>query len=105
MVRFVFLLPQYVYGWSLHFPLFQKRSSNGKIDGEWSHDAEPIYTLSTHGKYDGGHPMLFTSTAGHTYMAIHSPNSDTNERKARPTFIPFYEKDGVITLDLTVKPR
>ena len=79
------------------------RSSNGKIDGVWTQDEAPIYSKTIQGTYDGGHPMLFTSAAGHTYMAIHSPNKETDGRQARPVFIPFYEQDGVITLDFTKK--
>lgn len=77
------------------------RSDNGRLDGNWTHDKEPLYSKSVSGVYDGGHPMLFTSIEGHLYMAMHSPNSADGARKEKPVFVPFAEADGKITLDLT----
>ena len=77
------------------------RSDNGRLDGNWTNDPEPIYSKTLHGTYDGGHPMLFRSIEGALYMSIHSPNTDTDTRKAKPVFIPFFETDGKITLDFT----
>ena len=79
------------------------RSDNGALDGKWTHDPTPLYSKEIHGIYDGGHPMLFCALNGQMYMAIHSPNTATDDRKEKPVFIPFYEKDGVLSLDLTQK--
>ena len=74
------------------------RSGNGKIDGKWSQDAEPLYSKKIYGGYDGGHPMVFSALNGQKYLAIHSPNTADGVRKEKPVFIPFYEENGRITI-------
>lgn len=63
------------------------RSINGKIDGEWEHEAEPLYVN------DGGHGMLFHDLHHQLYLTLHSPNKTPDER---PIFIRLEEQDGVI---------
>lgn len=72
------------------------RSNNGKIDGEWLHDKDVLFSKSTFGQYDGGHGMIFTDFDGQMYLSIHSPNSPTNYRSERPIFIPVYEENGIV---------
>ena len=49
------------------------RSSNGRLDGEWTHE-EPLY------KGDGGHAMVFKSFDGRIYLSLHAPNGGGLER-------------------------
>ncbi len=67
------------------------RSDNGRPDGVWTNDPQPLYSKKLYPEYDGGHPMLFTSIEGQLYMAIHSPNSPVGVRKERPVFIAVEE--------------
>jgi GH43 family beta-xylosidase len=76
------------------------RSDNGKLDGNWTHDAEPLYSKKIYGGYDGGHPMVFTALNGHKYIAMHSPNSPDGTRKEKPVLIPFHEENGKIVLHI-----
>lgn len=64
------------------------RSSNGEIDGEWTHDTFPLYTKGDYYSLDGGHGMIFTSLDGRLMLSIHSPNSSTEENM---THAYFYE--------------
>lgn len=50
------------------------RSSNGKINGQWSIDDNLVY------KKDGGHGMIFTDYNNETYFVFHAPNDTPNER-------------------------
>jgi len=77
------------------------RSSNGKIDGEWTQDSDPLYSRNISGKYDGGHGMIFYDTDGQMYLSIHSPNKATNTRKETPVFIPIREQNGTLVWDLS----
>ncbi len=61
-------------------------SESGDITGPWTHDAEPIFPTATTGEYDGGHAMVFRDLSGKMYMAFHSPNTNTTERKSLPVF-------------------
>ena len=72
------------------------KSSNGRLDGEWTHEAEPLYSKYMTNVYDGGHPMVFTDTDGQKYLVFHSPNTAADDRKERPTFIAIEERDGKI---------
>ena len=72
------------------------RSSNGRLDGEWIHDQALLYSYNYTGEYDGGHAMIFHDLNGQMYLSMHSPNTDTEARKATPTFIPIAEKDGTL---------
>lgn len=72
------------------------RSSNGQLDGEWIHEENLLYSENYTGLHDGGHGMIFTDLNGQMYLSIHSPNDDTDTRKATPTFIPIVEKNGTL---------
>ena len=72
------------------------RSSNGRLDGEWIHEESLLYSENYTGVHDGGHGMIFTDLNGQMYLSIHSPNDDTDARKATPTFIPIVEKNGTL---------
>ncbi len=50
------------------------RSSNGKIDGEWTIDEGLIY------EKNGGHGMIFTDNDGNDLFVFHTPNETPNER-------------------------
>jgi hypothetical protein len=49
-------------------------SESGKLEGPWRQDEKPVYSA------DGGHGMLFTTSGGDLYLAIHTPNRTPNER-------------------------
>ena len=72
------------------------RSSNGRLDGEWIHEKDLIYSKYMTNVYDGGHGMIFTGVDGQMYAAFHSPNTATDDRKEMPVFIALEEKDGRI---------
>lgn len=72
------------------------RSANGRLDGEWIHEESLLYSYNYTSKHDGGHGMIFTDLNGQMYLSIHSPNTDTDARKATPTFIPIVEKNGTL---------
>ena len=77
------------------------RSDNGGLDGNRTHDKDPLFSKKIYPEYDGGHPMVFTSIGGKKYLSIHSPNTATTIRNEKPVFIPFTEKDGKLILDLS----
>jgi arylsulfatase A-like enzyme len=52
------------------------RSSNGKVDGEWRHDAEPLW------KADGGHGMLFRTFDRELLLTFHTPNQRLDRARA-----------------------
>lgn len=70
------------------------RSSNGRLDGEWTHEHPLLFSKSLSGQYDGGHGMIFTDTDGQMYLSIHSPNAPVGGRRERPTFIAIREEEG-----------
>ena len=76
------------------------RSSNGKIDGEWTQDSELLYSKNMQMKYDGGHGMIFYDTDGQMYLSIHSPNKASGDRKETPVFIPIREENGTLVWDI-----
>ena len=76
------------------------RSSNGKIDGEWTQDSELLYSRNITGKYDGGHGMIFYGLDGQMYLSIHSPNKAVGTRKETPVFVPIREQNGTLVWDL-----
>ena len=73
------------------------RSENGKMDGEWTHDRELLYSKRGR-EFDGGHGMIFTALNGSKYLALHAPNSPVGERKEKPIFIKIQEKNGNLYL-------
>ncbi len=72
------------------------RSSNGRLDGKWTHDEKLLFSKEYTGDYDGGHGMLFKALNGQTYLAVHSPNSEKAGRKETPIFVPVVEKNGTL---------
>lgn len=70
------------------------RSSNGRLDGEWIHEKELLYSKAMTNQYDGGHAMIFTGLDGQMYLSFHSPNEAVGDRKERPVFLAIEEKDG-----------
>ena len=50
------------------------RSSNGRLDGEWTIDERLIY------ERDGGHGMVFADKDGSSFFVFHAPNDTPNER-------------------------
>lgn len=70
------------------------RSSNGRLDGEWIHEKELLYSKAMTNQYDGGHAMIFTGLDGQMYLSFHSPNAAVGNRKERPVFLAIEEKDG-----------
>ncbi|MBR5232912.1 MAG: family 43 glycosylhydrolase [Clostridia bacterium] len=61
------------------------RSDNGDITGNFDHN------LPLLAEKDGGHGMIFKSFEGKTYLVLHRPNSNPNER---PVLTEIIEKDG-----------
>ena len=70
------------------------RSSNGRLDGEWVHEKNLLYSRYMTNGYDGGHAMVFTGTDGQMYIAFHSPNTATDDRQEKPVFLAIEEKNG-----------
>ena len=73
------------------------RSSNGRIDGEWSHDNALLYSGSDD-NFDGGHGMIFTAFDGSKFLSIHSPNAQVGDRKEKPVFYRIEERDGNLSI-------
>lgn len=70
------------------------RSSNGRLDGEWIHEDNLLYSKYMTGEYEGGHGMIFTDVDGQMYLSFHSPNSAIGDRQEKPVFLAIEEKDG-----------
>ena len=49
------------------------RSDNGRPDGEWSHDAIPLYSCNFTYAEDGGHGVIFEDLNGDLVLGFHSP--------------------------------
>jgi len=64
------------------------RSDNGRLDGNWSHDSELLFTK------DGGHGMIFTTFDGQLKFVCHSPNKSPLER-ANLHEIALVKEDGL----------
>ncbi len=75
------------------------RSSNGRLDGEWIHEDQLLYSKYLTGIYDGGHAMTFTDTDGQMYLCFHSPNTADGDRQERPVFLAIKEEDGKLVWD------
>lgn len=65
------------------------RSSNGDIDGTWSHDSQLLF------KKDGGHGMVFKTFDNKLLLSLHSPNIRTQER---PRFYELEDKNGTLVI-------
>ena len=72
------------------------KSSNGRLDGKWTHETTPLYSKCMTGVYDGGHGMIFKDKDGQTYMSFHSPNTATDDRLEQLTFLAIEEKNGTL---------
>ena len=77
------------------------KSSNGRLDGKWTQEITPLYSKCMTGIYDGGHGMIFTNTDGTMYMSFHSPNTATEDRLEKMTFLAIEEKDGTLIPKIT----
>ena len=75
------------------------RSSNGRLDGEWTHEPLLLYSQYLTGGYDGGHAMIFTDTDGQMYLCFHSPNTAEEDRKERPVMLAIREENGRLVWD------
>ena len=75
-------------------------NTDGKPDGAWEHDETMLYSKKLTGSWDGGHGMIFTDTDGQMHLFLHSPNSETNERKTYPISIPVREVYGTLVWDV-----
>ncbi len=65
------------------------KSSNGKINGEWTHLDKCLF------EENGGHGMIFEALDGKKYVTLHKPNRTPNER---PCFFEIKEANGTIEL-------
>ena len=75
------------------------KSSNGEIDGEWIQSEAPMFTgddTNVFSVIEGGHGMILRSKEGRIYMVIHAPNSGT----PATTYVPLFEKDGMLYVDV-----
>ncbi len=72
-------------------------SSNGEIDGKWTHELTPLYNTGSGYEYDGGHGMLFTTLDGRLMLSIHSPNS-SDEVKTHAVFYEVEDTGNTIKL-------
>ena len=70
------------------------RSSNGRLDGEWTHEKNLLYSKYMTNVYDGGHAMVFRDTDGQMYITFHSPNTETEDRKETAVFLAIEERNG-----------
>lgn len=64
------------------------RSLDNKMTGKWVHDLTVLYQKDSTHPLDGGHGMLFTDLNGQLMLAIHSPNTATEDRFESAEFIP-----------------
>ncbi len=72
------------------------KSSNGRLDGAWIHDPDPVY------QNNGGHGMIFVDKEGFERMILHVPNSPNGIERAEL----FYLDSSVTgTLSLAKKNR
>lgn len=79
------------------------RSDNGRLDGQWHHDEQLLFSKAISGEYDGGHGMLFDDIHGQMYLSLHSPQTlDTADRLETPVFVPVKEQNGTIVWDDSV---
>ena len=79
------------------------KSSNGRLDGEWTHYSTPLFTADNSNVYcriAGGHGMIFKSLDGRMYLSVHTPNND--KPNIALTLIPIVESEGTIRVD-TIK--
>ena len=82
------------------YAVAQVRSSNGRLDGEWSH-VDMLYTrsMTEENRYDGGHAMTFTARDGQMYLSFHSPNGGIGNRYETPVFLAVREENDRLVWD------
>ncbi len=66
------------------------RSKSGKIDGEWTHDTEPLWTD------DGGHAMVFKDFEGNLKIAFHV--NSTKHPNEHPVIYNLEDNNGVFRI-------
>ena len=76
------------------------RSSNGRLDGRWTHESL-LYkrSMTAENRYDGGHAMTFTDRKGQMYLSFHSPNGLQGERREVPVFLAVREENDRLVWD------
>lgn len=76
------------------------RSSNGKIDGKWTHRKELLYAkdLRTGFDCDGGHAMIFPTKEGGFKLSLHSPNRAIDGAFEHIVLFDLVEKNGTIEI-------
>lgn len=74
-------------------------SDSGEVDGNWIHHPEAFYCKSDEYPLDGGHPMLFTTLDGQLMMAIHSPNSSSENTHETAVFLPVEDAGDFLEID------
>ena len=74
------------------------KSSNGDLDGTWSHGFDPLYSKGRYFDLDGGHPMLFTDLNGRLIMCIHSPNGKTEDMHETALFLEVVDNGNTLEL-------
>ena len=84
---------------ALGYTVAVARSSNGRLDGEWIHEKELLYSKAMTGEYDGGHAMIFTDVDGRMFLSFHSPNAAEGDRCEKPVFLAIKEEDGSLVWD------
>ena len=72
------------------------RSRDGKLDKEWIHDAQPLFSKEMADGKDGGHGMIFTDENGDMYLSIHSPNHPSETEKEEVVFLRIREENGTL---------
>lgn len=73
-------------------------SSNGRLDGTWTHEPSRLYCKSQGWPYDGGHAMTFMGLDGRLYLSFHSPNTPVGDRRERPCFLAVREENGTLVV-------
>ena len=75
------------------------KSKNGKVDGDWVHEKELLFSKETTGKHDGGHGMIFTGFDGRLYLSVHSPNMPTAESCEKVVFLRLVERNSTLVIE------
>ncbi|MBQ9480775.1 MAG: family 43 glycosylhydrolase [Clostridia bacterium] len=83
----VMLWSKYING---RYCIITSRSKSGKINGEWTHDATPLFTN------DGGHAMIFTDFEGNLRIAFHENSG--NKGYEKPVIYYFEDDNGSLRI-------
>ncbi len=73
-------------------------SSNGEIDGEWTHEMFPLYRKGIYHENDGGHGMIFTDLEGRLMLSLHGPNSHSEENPTRAIFLELEDRGDTVRI-------